>query len=78
MSRIPAKEFSLEELRHAAAGRSPNDSFSHARVRDERGMRPGGFGILLGKKLVDELIYNEKGNEVVLVKYLNPPKSPIT
>jgi anti-sigma regulatory factor (Ser/Thr protein kinase) len=35
-------------------------------------MRPGGFGILLAKKLVDELIYNEKGNEVVLVKYLHP------
>jgi anti-sigma regulatory factor (Ser/Thr protein kinase) len=46
-------------------------------VRDERGMRPGGFGILLAKRLVDELIYNEKGNEVVLVKYLNPPQSSL-
>jgi DNA-binding response OmpR family regulator len=73
----PGKGFSLEELRHAAAGSSPNDLFSHARVRDARGMRPGGFGILLAKKLVDELIYNEKGNEVVLVKYLDPPESPI-
>jgi DNA-binding response OmpR family regulator len=73
----PGKGFSLEELRHAAAGNSPDDLFSHARVRDERGMRPGGFGILLAKKLVDELIYNEKGNEVVLVKYLDPPESPI-
>jgi anti-sigma regulatory factor (Ser/Thr protein kinase) len=52
--------------------------FIHATVRDEQAMRPGGFGILLAKKLVDELIYNEKSNEVVLVKYLNPPKSPIT
>jgi len=25
------------------------------------------------KKLVDELIYNEKGNEVVLIKYLDSP-----
>jgi DNA-binding response OmpR family regulator len=73
----PGTGFSLEELRHAAAGSSPNDLFSHARVRDEQGMRPGGFGILLAKKLVDELIYNEKGNEVVLVKYLDPPNSPI-
>jgi DNA-binding response OmpR family regulator len=73
----PGTGFSLEELRHAAAGSSPDDLFSHARVRDEQGMRPGGFGILLAKKLVDELIYNEKGNEVVLVKYLDPPKSPI-
>jgi len=35
-------------------------------------LRPGGFGMLLAKKLVDDLIYNEKGNEVVLVKYLDP------
>jgi DNA-binding response OmpR family regulator len=74
----PGKGFSLEELRHAAARSSPDDLFSHARVRDEPAVRPGGLGILLAKKLVDELIYNEKGNEVVLVKYLDPPKSPIT
>jgi anti-sigma regulatory factor (Ser/Thr protein kinase)/CheY-like chemotaxis protein len=73
----PGKGFTLEELRHVAAGSSPDDFFSHTRVRDERGMRPGGFGILLAKKLVDELIYNEKGNEVVLVKYLNTPPSAI-
>ena len=73
----PGKGFSLDELRHAAAGNSPGDLFSHATVRDEQGMRPGGFGILLAKKLVDELIYNEKGNEVVLVKYLDPPKTPM-
>jgi hypothetical protein len=35
-------------------------------------MRPGGFGVLLAQKLVDELIYNHEGNEVLLVKYLNP------
>jgi DNA-binding response OmpR family regulator len=75
--RDPGKGFSLEELRHAAAGGSPDDLFRHEKVRDERGMRPGGFGILLAKKLVDELIYNEKGNQVVLVKYLDPPKSPM-
>ena len=34
-------------------------------------MRPGGYGILLAQKLVDELIYNEDGNEVLLVKYLD-------
>jgi hypothetical protein len=34
------------------------------------------LGILLAKKLVDELIYGEKGNEVVLVKYLDPPNRP--
>jgi anti-sigma regulatory factor (Ser/Thr protein kinase)/CheY-like chemotaxis protein len=72
----PGKGFSLEELRAAAADRSPEDLFSRARVRDEQGLRPGGLGILLAKKLVDELIYGEKGNEVVLVKYLDPPNRP--
>jgi hypothetical protein len=40
-------------------------------VREERGMRPGGFGILTVRALVDELLYNEKRNEVVFVKYLD-------
>jgi hypothetical protein len=30
------------------------------------------FGVFIAKHLVDELVYNEKGNEVVLVEYLNP------
>lgn len=70
----PGQGFSLEELRQAAADRSPEDLFNRTRVRFDQGLRPGGFGILLAKKLVDELIYSEKGNEVVLVKYLDPAK----
>jgi DNA-binding response OmpR family regulator len=73
----PGQGFSLEELRHAAISRSPEDFFSHMAVREEQGLRPGGFGMLLAKKLVDELIYDEKGNDVVLVKYLDPPTSSI-
>jgi DNA-binding response OmpR family regulator len=72
----PGKGFSLEELRDAAADRSPEDLFGRARVRDEQGLRPGGLGILVARKFVDELIYSEKGNEVVLVKYLDPPNRP--
>jgi anti-sigma regulatory factor (Ser/Thr protein kinase) len=34
-------------------------------------MRMGGFGMLIARKLVDEVIYNQKGNEVILVKYLD-------
>jgi DNA-binding response OmpR family regulator len=73
----PGQGFSLEELRHAAVGSSPEDLFSHMAVREEQGLRPGGFGILLAKKLVDELIYGEKGNDVVLVKYLDQRTPPI-
>ena len=34
------------------------------------GIRPGGFGLLLTRSLVDEVIYNQSGNEVLVVKYL--------
>jgi anti-sigma regulatory factor (Ser/Thr protein kinase) len=69
----PGQGFSQAELRHAAKSSSPEDLFSHVAVREEQGLRPGGFGMLMARKLVDELIYNEQGNEVVLVKYLNKP-----
>ena len=68
----PGEGFSLEEVRHAAINNPASDLARHARVREEQGLRPGGFGILIAKKLVDELIYSEKGNEVLLVKYLRP------
>jgi anti-sigma regulatory factor (Ser/Thr protein kinase)/CheY-like chemotaxis protein len=68
----PGQGFSLDELRHAAVNNPADDLFRHAAVREATGLRPGGFGILLTKKLVDELIYSEKGNEVLLVKYLQP------
>jgi anti-sigma regulatory factor (Ser/Thr protein kinase)/CheY-like chemotaxis protein len=66
----PGQGFSLEELRHAAINSAPGDVFSHDVVRKAKGLRPGGFGLLMAKNLVDELIYNEKGNDVVLIKYL--------
>ena len=43
---------------------------AHAIVREEKGLRPGGFGILTVRAKVDELLYNEKRNEVVFIKYL--------
>jgi anti-sigma regulatory factor (Ser/Thr protein kinase)/CheY-like chemotaxis protein len=68
----PGQGFSLEELRHAAINSPPGDIFSHVAVREAQGLRAGGFGLLLAKNLVDELIYGEKGNEVLLIKYLPP------
>jgi anti-sigma regulatory factor (Ser/Thr protein kinase) len=43
----------------------------HASVREEKGLRPGGFGLLMARQMVDELLYNEAHNEVVFVKYLD-------
>jgi len=42
----------------------------HMDVRQEKGLRPGGLGLFMTKQIVDELLYNEKQNEVVFVKYL--------
>jgi CheY-like chemotaxis protein/anti-sigma regulatory factor (Ser/Thr protein kinase) len=67
----PGTGFSLEELKHSALSNPPDQPFLHMSERENRGMRAGGFGILMSKKLVDDLIYNDKGNEVLLIKYLN-------
>jgi anti-sigma regulatory factor (Ser/Thr protein kinase) len=74
----PGEGFSLEELRHAAINSSPDDPFTHTVVREALGLRPGGFGLLLAKKMIDELIYGEHGNDVLLVKYIDKASSRIT
>lgn len=66
----PGTGFRLDDLAHAAITH-PGDPIEHMRHRDEKGLRPGGFGLLLVKAKVDELIYNEARNEVVFVKYLD-------
>lgn len=71
----PGQGFSLEEVRHMAAGNSPEDLIHNDSVRQELGMRPGGLGVMMAKRLVDELIYSKQGNDVLLLKYLDPPSS---
>jgi CheY-like chemotaxis protein/anti-sigma regulatory factor (Ser/Thr protein kinase) len=67
----PGDGFDLDRLTHAAICNPDEDPLGHDRVRQELGLRPGGLGLVMTRALVDELIYNEKRNEVVLVKYLN-------
>ena len=68
--RDPGKGFSFGNLDHAAVSNPEESPFEHSEVRARLGLRPGGFGILMTRQLVDETIYNEKGNEVLLIKYL--------
>jgi anti-sigma regulatory factor (Ser/Thr protein kinase)/CheY-like chemotaxis protein len=70
----PGEGFALDEVRHAAIANPPDDPIRHQGYRDAQGLRPGGFGVLLTKSLVDEVIYSEKGNEVLLVKYAGSPR----
>jgi anti-sigma regulatory factor (Ser/Thr protein kinase) len=50
---------------------SEADPISHLTEREAQGKRAGGFGLLLASKLVDEVHFNERGNEVILVKHLD-------
>ena len=67
----PGKGFRFESLGHAAINNPPDEPMEHAHKREEMGLRPGGFGLLMARQMVDELLYNEAQNEVVFVKYLD-------
>jgi CheY-like chemotaxis protein/anti-sigma regulatory factor (Ser/Thr protein kinase) len=66
----PGEGFDPSALEHAAVNNPAGDPFRHVSVRDEKGLRAGGFGILMADQLVDELVYNERRNEVMFIKYL--------
>ena len=67
----PGEGFSLADNLDTAANNPQDDPLRHQRHREAQGLRPGGYGILLAKDLVDELFYGEKGNDVLLIKYIN-------
>jgi anti-sigma regulatory factor (Ser/Thr protein kinase) len=71
----PGKGFSLDEVRHTALSNPADAPFDHALYRESQGLRPGGYGVLLAQNFVDELIYGEKGNDVLLIKYLDLARS---
>lgn len=68
--RDPGEGFSSDSLPGAAVSNPVGSPFDHVLYREEHGMRPGGFGILMTKGLVDHLLYSEKGNEALLIKRL--------
>jgi CheY-like chemotaxis protein/anti-sigma regulatory factor (Ser/Thr protein kinase) len=68
--RDPGEGFSFDKLQHAAISNPEDAPFEHAELRAQLGIRPGGFGILLTRKFADEVLYSQKGNEVLLIKYL--------
>jgi anti-sigma regulatory factor (Ser/Thr protein kinase) len=68
--RDPGDGFNREDLEHAAASSQPDDVLANVMKRVESGKRPGGFGMLLVRQIVDELVYNERGNEVLMIKYV--------
>ena len=68
--RDPGNGFDRADLAHAAKTRRPEEIIDITLEREKAGRRPGGFGMLLVKQIADELVYNERGNEVLLIKHL--------
>jgi DNA-binding response OmpR family regulator len=64
--------FDRTTLPHAAV---PEDPFSHLDVREKLGLRAGGFGLLICQGMVDEMRYNDIGNEVTLIKRFSPSRT---
>jgi len=48
----------------------PTADPEHLAKREAAGKRPGGYGIHMLHELMDEVVYSEKGNVVVMTKYL--------
>jgi anti-sigma regulatory factor (Ser/Thr protein kinase)/CheY-like chemotaxis protein len=67
----PGEGFSRGDLKHAAISNPEDAPALHMSYRQDHGLRSGGFGILMAQNLVDEIIYNEQGNAVVLIKHLD-------
>jgi two-component system, OmpR family, response regulator len=61
--------FNPGNIPHAA---SDEDPIGHIEIRNELGLREGGFGIMLARGLVDDFRYNKLGNEVTLTKHFDP------
>lgn len=68
--RDPGNGFNREALSHAAKANDPDSVMTAMENREAAGLRSGGFGMLIVRQVVDEMVYNERGNEVLLIKHL--------
>ena len=68
--RDPGAGFDRDDLAHVVASTDPAHVIRTVMHRDRVGLRAGGFGILIAREIVDELVYNERGNEVLLIRHL--------
>jgi len=55
--------FDRRNLPHAAA---EDDPIRHLEIREELGLREGGFGLMITRGLVDRMVYNSTGNTVLV------------
>jgi anti-sigma regulatory factor (Ser/Thr protein kinase) len=64
----PGEGFDIDRLRHAAI--MNRTTIRCAPLVGKNRASAGGFGLAMTRSLVDDLIYNEARNEVLLIKYL--------
>jgi anti-sigma regulatory factor (Ser/Thr protein kinase) len=69
--RDPGDGFDHTDLAHAASSSHRDSVIATTEHRATAGLRPGGFGMLIVRQIVDELVYNEQGNEVLMIKYVD-------
>jgi DNA-binding NarL/FixJ family response regulator len=69
--RDPGNGFSRESLTHAAESSHAAHVSATMEARAGMNLRPGGFGMLIARHVADELVYNEAGNEVILIKHID-------
>jgi len=63
-----------DEGRGFDPGDVPNpseDPIAHVMARTDEGKRPGGYGLFITKKIMNKVIYNERGNAVIMSKKLH-------
>jgi len=49
------------------------DPLAHIVERMKEGKRAGGYGVFITKKLMDDVLYNESGNTVLMTKFFHRP-----
>jgi anti-sigma regulatory factor (Ser/Thr protein kinase) len=65
----PGPGFDPAALPHAAIS-YPDDPVKHIEIRQQQGLRPGGYGMVWTQSMADEVVYNERRNQVMFIKYL--------
>jgi anti-sigma regulatory factor (Ser/Thr protein kinase)/CheY-like chemotaxis protein len=69
--RDPGAGFRRESLTSAGIADPSGDPAAHIAHREKNEIRAGGYGLLLAAGTVDEMIYSDIGNEVLLIKYVD-------
>ena len=72
----PGEGFSMQEILDAETDEPLERYAQQAKTQtwEKMKMPPRGLGILMARKFLDDLIFNERGNEAFLVKYLTQTK----